>query len=175
MCTVRWTAIGVGTVALVAVWLWWSAARDPAGCPRPLGRAAPATVAEAAALIDDCSAGEIRARLRGAPLRDLVSYRSGDLPPAVWLAADAPLTRHLTALGFDYPDDMSFAVLAAAWHRARGLAFDAKATGDCLRAWNRKMRQWVESVAPGSSVPAPEFGCASAGEIEAGRALWPKE
>jgi hypothetical protein len=104
-----------------------------------------------------------------------MSYRSPALPPAAWLAPDSPLRRQLTGLGFEYPDDMSFAVLSAAWHRTRGLRFDAKATGDCLRAWNRKMRLWVESVPPGSPVPAPEFGCATAEEIDKGRHLWPKE
>ena len=171
----RRIAIGVGTVALVAVWLWWSAASDSSGCPVTLARAVPSTVDDASSLIAACSAEEIRARLRGAPLLDLMSHRSPALPPAAWLAPDSPLRRHLIGLGFEYPDDMSFAVLSAAWHHARGQPFDVKATGECLRAWNRKMRQWVESVPPGSPVPAPEFGCASPEEIEKGRPLWPKD
>lgn len=170
----RWIAIGVGTAALVAVWLWWGVPSDPSGCPRTLAHAAPSTVDEASSLIGACSAEDIRARLRGAPLLDLMSYRSPALPPAAWVAPDSSLHRHLTDLGFEYPDDMSFAVLSAAWHHTRGLSFDVKATADCLRAWNTKMRLWVESVPAGSTVPAPEFGCASAGEIEKGRALWPQ-
>jgi hypothetical protein len=172
---VRWIAIGVGTVALVAVWFWWSAASDSSGCPVTLARAVPSTVDDASSLIAACSADDVRARLYGGPLLDLMSSRSPALPPAAWLAPDSPLHRHLTDLGFEYPDDMSFAVLSAAWHDARGLPFDPKSTADCLRAWNRKMRQWVDSVPPGSPVPPPEFGCASLEEIDEGRHLWPKE
>jgi hypothetical protein len=66
-------------------------------------------------------------------------------------------------------------VLSAAWHHTRGLRFDAKATADCLRAWNRTMQLWVKSVPPESPVPAPEFGCTTPEEIDKGRHLWPKE
>jgi len=104
-----------------------------------------------------------------------VSYRSRDVPPAAWLAPTSALYRQMSALGFEYPDDMSFAVLSSAWHRTRGLPFDARMLAECLQAWNRKMRQWVDSVAPGSSVPAPEFGCDSPEAIEKGRHLWPRE
>jgi hypothetical protein len=172
---VRWAALGVAVLVLAGVSIWWSRAADSSGCPRVLGRSRPATVDDAAELIAACGPADVRLRLQTASLPDVVRYRSAALPPAAWLAADSPLYRELTGLGFDYPDDMSFAVLSAAWHRARGLAFDANATGECLRAWNRKMRQWVASVPPGSPVPAPEFGCASAEEIDKGRPLWPKE
>jgi hypothetical protein len=37
------------------------------------------------------------------------------------------------------------------------------------------MRLWVESVAPGSTVPAPEFSCDTPEAIEKGRPLWPKQ
>jgi hypothetical protein len=56
---VKATAIGVGTVALVAVWFWWNASPDPSGCPLALARAAPSTVDEASSLIGACSAEEI--------------------------------------------------------------------------------------------------------------------
>jgi len=169
------TAVGMTVLGTVAVQFWGTGAVDPAGCPPVLARATPSTLDEAAGLIAACSAPTVQARLRGAPLLDLVSFRNRDVPPAAWLASASPLSRQLAGLGFEYPDDMSFAVLSAAWHRSRGLPFDAKATADCLRAWNIKMQQWVQSVAPGSTVPAPEFGCASAEEIEKGRPLWPKE
>jgi len=172
---VRWAAVGVAVVALTGAWFWWSRGTDASGCPRMFGRARPATVDEASQLIAVCGPEEVRIRLRTASLPDLVGYRSAQLPPAAWLAPDSALHRQLTGLGFEYPDDMSFAVLSAAWHRARGLSFEAKATADCLRAWNRKMRQWVDTVPPGSSVPAPEFGCMTPEEIEKGRHLWSKE
>lgn len=167
-------AVGMTALAAVAVQLWTIRTANPSGCPRALVRAAPSTLEDASRLISVCSGDDVQTRLRAATLADVVSYRSKELPPAAWLARDSPLHRHLSALGFECADDMSFAVLSAAWHRARGLTFDATATADCLRAWNRKMRLWVESVPPGSPVPAPEFGCASLEEIEKGRHLWPK-
>lgn len=169
----KWTAVGVAVLALVAAWLWWMGAGDSSGCPRTLVRSAPATIEEASELIAACSAEEVRRQLETASLPDVVAFRSPELPPAAWLASTSPLHRQLTGLGFEYPDDMSFAVLSAAWHRTRGWPFDAKATADCLRAWNRKMRLWIQSVPPGSQIPAPEFNCASAEEIEKGRPLWP--
>jgi hypothetical protein len=172
---VRRAAVGVAVLVIAGAWIWWSRSPDSAGCPRALARSMPETVDEASALIASCGPEEVRLRLQTASLPDVVSRRSAESPPAAWLAQDSPLYRHLAALGFEYPDDMSFAVLSAAWHHARGLPFDAKATGECLRAWNRKMRQWVESVPPGSSVPAPEFGCGTIEEIDKGRPLWPQE
>mgnify|MGYP001581904316 CR=1 FL=1 len=170
----KWTAGGVTILALLAAWIWWSGAADPSGCPRPLGRSAPPTIDDASQLIAACSPEEVRVRLRSASLPDVVDYRGPELPPSAWLAPQSPLYRHLTGLGFEYPDDMSFAVLSAAWHRTRGLPFDARALAACLQAWNRKMRLWIESVPPGSQIPAPEFTCASAEEIEKGRPLWPR-
>jgi len=170
----KWTAVGVAVLALVAAWLWWTGAGDSSPCPRTLVRAAPATIENASELIAACGPGDVRRRLGTASLPDVVAYRSPELPPAAWLAPTSPLHRQLTALGFEHPDDMSFAVLSAAWHRTRGQPFDARALAACLQAWNRKMRLWVESVPPGSQIPAPEFTCASAEEIEKGRPLWPR-
>lgn len=166
-------ALGAAVLLIVAGWLWWSRAGDSSGCPPALARAAPSTLDEASFLIAACSGTDIQARLRGAPLAALVSYRSADVPPAAWLEPTSTLYRELSALGFEYPDDMSFAMLSSAWHQTRGLPFDARSLAECLRAWNRKMRLWVESVAPGSSVPAPEFGCDTPDAIEQGRPLWP--
>ena len=168
------TAVGLVVLAIAGTRIWWIRAATPSPCPPTLARSTPSTLDEASSLIATCSAEDVRARLSGAPLPDLVGYRSRELPPAAWLASTSPLYRQLSGLGFEYPDDMSFAVLSSAWHRTRGLPFDAKGMADCLRAWNLKMRQWVESVAPGSTVPAPEFGCATPEEIEEGRHLWPK-
>jgi len=168
-------AVGLVILALAVAGIRWRSAADSSGCPRTLARAAPETLDEASQLVAACSPADARARLRGAPLVDLVRARGPELPPAAWLAPASLLYRQLSALGLEYPDDMSFVVLSAAWHRTRGLPFDADVTADCLRAWNRKMRLWVETVPPGSPVPAPEFGCASAEEIEKGRHLWPRE
>jgi hypothetical protein len=168
------TAAGAAILVLVAAWIWWSGAADPSGCPRTLSRSAPPTIDDASQMIAVCGPEDVRVRLLSASLPDVVNYRSPELPPSAWLAPQSPLYRHLTELGFQYPDDMSFAVLSAAWHRTRGLPFDARALAACLQAWNRKMQLWIESVPPGSQIPAPEFGCATPEEIDKGRHLWPK-
>lgn len=169
------TAVGVVILVLAGARMWWVGTADSSGCPRRLARSAPSTIDDASRLIAACSTGDVRLRLGTTSLPDVLSHRTSELPPAAWFAPQSPLHRHLSELGFEHPDDMSFAVLSAAWHRTRGLPFDTNTTADCLRAWNRKMRLWVESVPPGSQIPAPEFGCATAEEIEKGRPLWPRE
>jgi len=174
----RLGGIVVGVAALLALGAartWWWGPGSASGCPRALAVSAPATIEDAARLIALCGAEDVRRRLQSASLPDVMSHRSPDLPPAVWFARASPLHRALSGIGFEHADDMSFAVLSAAWHRGRGLPFDAATVAACLRAWNLKMRLWIESVPPGSQIPAPEFNCASADEIEKGRPLWPKE
>ena len=90
-----------------------------------------------------------------------------------WLRPDgAPLRQDLRAMGFEYPDDMSGAILSGVWHRVHAQPLDLAAKASCTRAWNSEMQRLVRSVPAGTSIPSPGFSCEDDQAIQAGRTLW---
>jgi hypothetical protein len=71
-----------------------------------------------------------------------------------WIRPDSsPLAADLRALGFEYPDDMSAALLSAVWHQIHGLRMDVRAR-------------------VGTRIPDPDFRCDDDQTVEAARSHW---
>ncbi len=90
-----------------------------------------------------------------------------------WLRPNgSPLQQELRKMGFEYPDDMSGAILSGVWHRVHEQPMDPIAMATCVRAWNSEMRRLISSVPAGAQIPSPGFACADDQAIQAGRKTW---
>jgi hypothetical protein len=90
-----------------------------------------------------------------------------------WIRPESsPLGADLRALGFEYPDDMSAALLSAVWHWVHGRRTDVRARVACVRAWNAEMQRLARSTPLGGRIPDPDFRCDDTQALEAGRARW---
>ena len=90
-----------------------------------------------------------------------------------WIRPESSrLGADLRELGFEYPDDMSAALLSAVWHWVHGLHMDVHARVACVRAWNAEMQRLARSTPMGGRIPDPDFRCDDAQAIEAARPRW---
>ena len=90
-----------------------------------------------------------------------------------WLRPDSsPLAAHLRALGFEYPDDMSAALLSAVWHQVHGQRTDVRARVACIRAWNLEMQRLARSAPAGGRITDPDFTCEDDQAVQAARTHW---
>jgi hypothetical protein len=77
-----------------------------------------------------------------------------------WIRPEgSPLAVNLRGLGFEYPDDMSAALMSAIWHWVHGQRMDVRARVDCVRAWNAEMQRLARSTPLGRRIPDPDFTC----------------
>jgi hypothetical protein len=93
-----------------------------------------------------------------------------------WIRVEgSPLLADLRSLGFEYPDDMSAALLSAVWHWVHGQQLDVRTRVRCIRAWNAEMQRLARSTPIGRPIPDPDFRCDDDQAVRAGSARWPSE
>jgi hypothetical protein len=107
---------------------------------------------------------------------DWVDMRLGIVVRTQWLRAErSPLLAHLQSLGFEYPSDMSAALLSGVWHWVHGQRFDIRARVRCVRAWNVEMQRLARSTLMGSPIPDPDFRCDDDRTVQAASGRWPSD
>jgi hypothetical protein len=90
-----------------------------------------------------------------------------------WIRPDSsPLAADLRALGLEYPDDMSAALLSAVWHWVHGQRMDVRARVACLRAWNAEMQRLAHSTPMGGRISDPDFRCDDDQTVQAAGGHW---
>ncbi len=76
-------------------------------------------------------------------------------------------------LGFQYPDDMSWAIQSAVWHKFHDRPTDVKLIATCLAAWNSEsVRLHRASRGVGQPIAMPEFDCIGDEALRAGMQRW---
>jgi hypothetical protein len=90
-----------------------------------------------------------------------------------WLRPErSPLQQDLKNTGFDYPDDMSGAILSGVWHRVYDQRLDLAALASCTKAWNSENERLMRSTPAGTPFGLPGFSCGDDRAIQAGRERW---
>ncbi len=90
-----------------------------------------------------------------------------------WLRPDgSPLAANLRALGLEYPDDMSAALLSAAWHWIHGRRMDVRGRVACVRAWNWEMQRLARSTPLGIRIADPDFRCSDDETVQETKTRW---
>ena len=90
-----------------------------------------------------------------------------------WLRPDgSPLAANLRALGLEYPDDMSAALVSAVWHWIHGRRMDVRARVGCIKAWNWEMQRLARSTPFGVRIPDPDFRCDDDQTVQEMKTRW---
>ncbi len=78
-------------------------------------------------------------------------------------------------VGFEYPEDMSEALLSLVWHKIHDQPLELEARALCTKAWNLEAQR-LRRVAPfGSQISTPSFSCGDDQAVQESREHWAAE